>query len=357
MTTQQLDQAKAEAFAGEIIGALNGACLSYLLSVGQRTGLFDKLAGLPPSTSDEIARATGLNERYIREWLGGMTAARILEHDPAKLTYWLPPEHAASLTRAAGPGNLATMSQYISLIGHVEDRVIEAFRNGGGVPYSAFPKFQELQREESAQIYDATLIDVTIPLVEGLVDRLGSGIDVADVGCGAGHAVNLMARAFPNSRFTGFDISEEGIGIARAEAKEWGLTNANFEVKDVSMLDGSPTFDFITAFDTVHDQAQPRRVLKGIADSLRPGGAFLCVDIQADSTHAGNLDHPLGVMLYTFSVFHCMTVSLALDGEGLGTMWGEQKARELMQEAGFKDITTARVEGDIMNNYYVARKN
>jgi 2-polyprenyl-3-methyl-5-hydroxy-6-metoxy-1,4-benzoquinol methylase len=339
-----------------MVGVLNGACTAYLLSIGHRTGLLDKLAELRPSTSAEIALAAGLNERYVREWLGGMTVAGVLEHDPARLTYRLPPEHAASLTRAAGPGNLAQMTQYISLIGSVEDKVLEAFRNGGGVPYSAFVKFQELQREESAQVYDATLIDVTLPLVDGLVERLERGIDVADVGCGAGHAINLMARVFPKSRFTGFDFSEEGIGLARSEAKSWGLTNATFEVKDISALDGSQTFDFISAFDTVHDQAQPRRVLKAIASSMKPGGVFLCADIQADSTHAGNLDHPLGPALYTFSVFHCMTVSLAQGGEGLGTMWGEQQAQELLREAGFTSITPAHVEGDIFNVYYICRK-
>jgi SAM-dependent methyltransferase len=356
MTTQTFDQAKAEEFGGQVMGTLIGAATAYLISIGQRTGLFDTMATLPPSTSEEIARATDLNERYVREWLGGMTAARVMEHDGGSLTYWLPPEHAACLTRAAGLGNLAQMSQYFALLGMVEDKVVEAFRNGGGVPYADFPAFQQLQREESAQIYDATLLDVTLPLVDGLVERLEQGIDVADVGCGAGHAVNAMARAFPRSRFTGLDFSEEGIEIARGEARAWGLTNATFEVRDVATLDGSSTFDFITAFDTIHDQAQPRRVLQGIADSLRKDGVFLCVDIQADSAHAGNIAHPLGALLYTFSVFHCMTVSLALGGEGLGTMWGEQQARELLREAGFRSIDAAHVDGDMMNVYYVCRR-
>jgi 2-polyprenyl-3-methyl-5-hydroxy-6-metoxy-1,4-benzoquinol methylase len=356
MTTATIDQSKAEAFAGQIIGMYNGAMTALMISVGHRTGLFDKLAEMPPAPPEKIAQATGLNERYIREWLGNMVTARIVEHDAKAGTYWLPREHAASLTRAAGPGNLATMSQFVSLMGTVEDDVVRSFEQGGGVPYSRFGRFQELMREESANVVDGTLLEITLPMVEGLTTRLERGIDVLDVGCGAGHAINVMARAYPNSRFTGFDFSDEGIGIARKEAADWGLKNVTFEVKDVATIDGSKKFDFITAFDSIHDQAQPRKVLKGIAEALKPDGVFLCVDIQGDSTHAGNMEHPLAPMMYAISTFHCMTVSLALDGEGLGTMWGQQKAFELLREAGFKSVETKNVEGDIMNAYYIARK-
>jgi 2-polyprenyl-3-methyl-5-hydroxy-6-metoxy-1,4-benzoquinol methylase len=356
MTTETVDQAKAEAFAGQIIGTFNNAFTALMISVGQRTRLYDTMAGMGPATSQEIAKAAGLNERYVREWLGNMTVSRIVEHDPAKGTYVLPPEHAASLTRAAGPGNLAAMSEFLAQMGKVEDDVVEAFQKGGGVPYAKFDRFQELMRQESAQVFDATLLDVTLKLVDGLTDRLASGIDVADVGCGAGHGINIMAKAFPKSRFTGYDFSEEGIGIGRAEAKEWGLTNAAFEAKDAATLDGSKKFDLITVFDAIHDQAQPRKVLKGIADSLKPGGVFLCADIAGDSTHAGNVDHPMAPLLYAISTFHCMTVSLALGGEGLGTMWGQQLARELFREAGFRSVDEKMVEGDILNVYYICRK-
>ena len=356
MTVETIDQAKAQEFAGSLVGALNNGFNTLMISVGQRTGLFDTLATLPPSTSEQIARATGLNERYVREWLGGMTVSRIVEHDAQNGTYYFPREHAASLTRAAGPGNLASFAEFLAQMGKVEDDIVEAFHKGAGVPYAKYDKFQQLMRQESAQVFDATLIDVTLPLVDGLVDSLKAGIDVADVGCGAGHAINIMAREFPSSRFTGYDFSEEGVGIGRAEAQEWGLTNATFEVKDVSTLDGSKKFDLITVFDALHDQAQPRKVLNRIAGSLKPGGVFLCADIAGDSNHAGNMDHPLGATMYAISTFHCMTVSLALDGEGLGTMWGQQKARELLREAGFTSVEEKFVEGDIMNVYYICRK-
>ena len=285
-----------------------------------------------------------------------MTVARIVEHDATNGTFRLPAEHAASLTRAAGPNNLASFAEFMPLLGQVENGIIDAFRRGGGVPYSEYPRFQELMKESSAQVFDATLIDVTLPLVPGLVERLDQGIDVADVGCGSGHAINLMAQRFPKSRFTGYDFSDAGVAEGRSEATRMGLSNATFEVQDVAELTGPPRFDFITSFDSIHDQAAPRRVLKGIYDALRPSGTYLCVDVNASSHLHENLDHPLGAFLYTVSTLHCMTVSLALDGEGLGTCWGEQVARELMTEAGFGDVELRHVEGDILNNYYIAKK-
>jgi len=356
MTTETIDQAKAGAFAGQMVGILNGSILGLMTSIGHRTGLFDKMAELPPSTSEQIAQATGLNERYVREWLGAMVTGRFMEYDPAGKTYRLPPEHAASITRAAGPNNLAAFMQFGALMGNVEDQIVDCFQKGGGVPYSAYPKFQQLMAEESAQVFDATLIDVTLPLVPGLVDRLKSGIEVADISCGQGHAINLMAKAFSNSRFVGYDFSEDGISAGKAEAKQLGLTNARFEVKDVAELSETAKYDLITVFDAIHDQAQPRKVLANISCALKPDGVFLCVDIQASSNLEENMQHPLAPMLYGVSTLHCMTVSLALNGEGLGTVWGEQKARELLTEAGFKRIDVEHVEGDIFNSYYVCRK-
>jgi len=356
VTTATIDQAKAEAFGGQMVGILNSGLLAFMTSIGHRTGLFDKMAELPPSTSEQIAGATRLNERYVREWLGAMVTGKVVEYDPAGKTYRLPPEHAASLTRAAGPGNLAAMIQFMSLMGNVEDQIVDCFKNGGGVPYSAYPKFQQIMAEESAQVFDATLVDVTLPLVPGLVERLKAGIDVVDVGCGAGHAVNVMAKAFPNSRFVGYDFSEEGVAAGKAEVKAMGLSNADFEVKDAATLDGSRKFDLITVFDAIHDQAQPAKVLKGISDSLKPEGTFLCVDVAASSNLEENVEHPLGPMLYAISTLHCMTVSLALNGAGLGTCWGEQVAKRMLGDAGFRNIETKSVAGDIINAYYICTK-
>ncbi|MFL5825639.1 MAG: class I SAM-dependent methyltransferase [Thermoleophilaceae bacterium] len=354
MATEQIDTARAEEFAGEMIGVLNSGMTGLLVSIGHRLGLFDSLAGLPPSRTDEIARATGLNERYIREWAKGLTVAGVLVHDGEADTYTLPPEHAAALTRAAGPDNVATLAQYIGLFGEVEDPVIECFRNGGGVPYSAYPRFQALQAEETAQVYDAALVNGVVPIVPGLTERLEQGIDAIDVGCGQGHAVNVLAQAFPNSRFTGRDISAEGIAAAREEATALGLRNARFEQASVTDIDGE--YDLVTAFDVIHDLADPAGALAGIAQAVKPGGAFLMVDIAGSSDVDRNTEHPLGPALYTVSLMHCMTVSLAQGGAGLGTMWGEELAQQMLADAGFTNVAVEHVDGDFFNVYYVCSK-
>jgi SAM-dependent methyltransferase len=353
----KFDNTRAEAFAGKMLDILNGGTVSLMISMGHQTHLFDIMSKLPPSTSEEIATAAKLNERYVREWLGAMVTANIVEYDPSEQKYRLPAEHAAFLTREAGLNNIAVFTQYIALMGEVEQKIIKCFHKGGGVPYSAFPRFQELQAEETARIFDARLINNIIPLVDDIADRLKSGIDVLDVGCGRGRAVNILARAFPNSRFVGYDISSEGVESAKHEAKEWNLTNAKFETKDVTTINKREEYDLITAFDTIHDQAQPTKVLKGIHNALRKGGVFLMQDIAASSHLHENMDNPLGPTLYTFSTMHCMTVSLAYNGEGLGTVWGKQKAEQKLRDAGFSGpIEVKQIEGDILNYYYIASK-
>lgn len=355
MTTATIDESRAEEFAGRALQILNDGMVTLLLSIGHQTALLDTMAEHGTGTSEQLARAAGLNERYVREWLAGMTVAAIVEHDPDSDTYLLPPEHALCLTRTAGPDNLASLAQYVSLFGELEQRVVECFRTGGGVSYSAMPRFQALQAEESAQIHDAGLVEVTLPIVDGLVERLRSGLDVIDIGCGYGHVANLIADAFPASRVTGIDISEEGIAAARAEAGRMRLDNVSFEQRDALSLERNSS-DLITAFDVIHDLPKPAETLAAIHAALREGGIFLMVDIAASSHVHENLDHPLGPALYTASIFHCMTVSLANDGPGLGTMWGEQVAVELLRAAGFEDVEIKRVEADILNSYYIARK-
>jgi SAM-dependent methyltransferase len=343
-------------FAGRMLRTMNEAALALMVSVGHRTGLFDVMAAVPAATSAEIAARAALDERYVREWLAVMTTGRIVEHDGEAGSYSLPAGHAAWLTRAAGMDNLAAGMQYIGLLALVEDQIVDCFRHGGGVPYSAFPRFQAVMAEDSGAVRDATLIDVTLPLVPGMAGRLRQGIEVADVGCGSGHAVNLMAEAFPRSRFTGFDFSGAAIAAARLEARRKGLANAHFEERDAARLGEAGRFDFITTFDAVHDQARPDLVLAAIAEALRPGGVYLCVDTAASSRLAENLDHPLGPFLYTVSCMHCMTVSLADGGMGLGTMWGEQTARTMLAEAGFSSVEAVHLDGDFVNSYLIASK-
>ena len=353
---QHVDQAKSEAFAEQMLSMLNQGALSLMMSIGHKTRLFDSMSNMSPSTSEQIANSTGLNERYVREWLAAMVTGRIIEYDPTQKTYYLPAEHAAWLTRSVGVQNLAFQAQYIVMLANVQEQIVESFSKGGGLSYAFFPDFLRLIAEESEQVVDSSLLHTTLPLVPGMVERLQAGVDVADIGCGSGHALNTMAQAFPRSRFTGYDFTQESVTAAQAEARQLGLTNTHFEVRDVSHLDIQDHYDFMTAFDSIHDQARPAEVLKAIEKALRPGGIFLMLDIRASSLLEENMKHPLGPFLYTVSCNHCMTVSLAGDGAGLGTMWGEQLASQMLHEAGFTHIEVKHVKGDIGNSYYIASK-
>jgi SAM-dependent methyltransferase len=356
-TSVKLDQSKLAAFGEKMLSILNGGMSAYMISIGHRVGLFDVMGQLGrPATSEDIARAAGLNERYVREWLGAMATAGIVDYEPGQGAFVLPPEHAAMLTRAAGANNFASFAQFLPMVASVQDELIDKFRNGGGVPYSSYPNFHEAMAEVSGQVFDATLVDIALPLIPGAVERLNAGISVADMGCGSGHAINVMAKAFPNSTFVGMDFAESALTAGRTEAAAWGLGNATFRVQDAAKLTGEETFDLITTFDAVHDQADPQGMVDGIHRALKPGGYWLCVDIQASSHIGENLNHPLGPFMYGVSCSHCMTVSLAYDGDGLGAMWGVQKAREVFAKAGFTDVAVHNVPGDPTNNYYVCHK-
>jgi 2-polyprenyl-3-methyl-5-hydroxy-6-metoxy-1,4-benzoquinol methylase len=355
----EFDAGKAEAFAGELLSALNHGAVCLMTSIGHRTGLFDAMSALPPSTADAIAEKAGLNERYVREWLGAMVTGRVVEVDPSSGKYRLPPEHAAYLTRAAAADNMAVFSQYIAVLGSVEDGIVECFFKGGGVPYEKFPRFHAVMAEDSGQSVLSSLESHVLPLVPGLTDRLASGIRVLDVGCGSGRIMNRLAELYPNSHFTGIDLSREAIGNARAEAFQKALRNVEFVARDWTGFDAGAKpgeYDLITTFDAVHDQARPLDVLKGIHRALKDDGWYLMQDIRGSSHVHNNIDHPIGTFLYAISTMHCMTVSLAQGGEGLGAMWGEEKTREYLQNAGFRHIQTNRLAHDIQNNWYVVRK-
>ena len=358
MATAEYDTARAEAFAGRMLDTLNAGAVAVMISVGHRTGLFDALGETGPATSQELADAAGLDERYVREWLGAMATGSIVEIDPETARYSLPPEHASWLTRAASPDNLAVEAQWITTLSTVEDDILECFRKGGGVPYERFSRFHEVMAEESAQTVLSVLFSHILPLVPSMTERLEEGVSLLDLGCGRGRALVMLAERFPNSTFQGYDLSDDAIAYARSQAAERGLENVSFEERDLSTFDveAEPeAFAFVTTFDAVHDQARPLALLKGIRRSLEPGGIYLMQDIQGSSHVHENLDHPGGPLLYMISCMHCMTVSLAQGGEGLGAMWGEQKARELLADAGFTSVDVHLLEHDPFNAYFVVR--
>jgi ubiquinone/menaquinone biosynthesis C-methylase UbiE len=356
MRTPAFDDAKLERFEARMLGALNGAAIALMTSIGHRTGLFDVMSRLRPASAAEIAGEAGLNPRYVREWLGAMVTGGLVEYGPADDTYALPVEHAALLTRAARPHNVAASCQWIPLLGSVEERILECFERGGGVPHSAYERFPGVMAEECDQAVVAELVEQVLPLVPGLGDALARGIDVLDVGCGTGRALNRLAAEFPRSRFVGCDASADAVEAGRAEARELALANVRFVRRDASELGRTAEFDLVTAFYSIHEQARPDLVLRAIARSLRPDGIFLMQDLAATSHLNEDASIPLAPFLYTVSCLHTMTVSLAEGGMGLGAMCGSERAQRMLRDAGFGRVDLRQLPHDPINLYYVSRK-
>lgn len=325
-----------------------------MVSIGHRTGLFDTLAEMPPADSQAIAERGKLNERYVREWLGAMTAARIVEYDPESGHYHLPASHAALLTRSAAPNNLAVTATWLPVLSSVEDQITECFRKGGGVPYERYHRFHEVMAEESAQTVVLPLVDHILPLAPEILRKLNAGARVLDFGCGQGRALVSLAERFPQSEFFGYDLCEEAIAAGRRAGAH--LDNLTLEARDVADFHETEAFDVIFTFDSVHDQADPVGVLSNIHRALKSDGVYLMQDIAGSSSVEKNKEHPFGPFIYTISCIHCMSVSLAQGGAGLGAMWGEELAESMSRDADFRSFEKKTLEHDIMNNFYILKK-
>ena len=341
-------------FENYMLDVMNKAATALMLSVGHRTKLFDSMFDCTSMTSQQLADKAKLNERYVREWLGAMVTGKIVDYNPANHTYSLSNEKAKLLSRG-GSYNYASSMQWIPALAHVEDEIVKCFERGGGVPYESFHRFHAVMADESSQTVLPALVDSILPLVPNLVEKLRTGITVLDVGCGSGGALNLMAKNFPNSHFTGYDFSKEAIQNAKEESKKLGNKNTTFVVQDVEHFPRDMQFDLVTAFDAIHDQAAPSKVLENIRGAVKDDGVFLMQDIGSSSQLQNNKEHPLGPFLYTISCLHCMTVSLALDGHGLGAMWGKERAIQMLNEAGFSNVEVKQLPHDPINYYYIAK--
>jgi SAM-dependent methyltransferase len=348
------DAGAATAFAERIGQVLDGGAVAVMIALGQRAGLFDAMAELPAASSAEIAGRAALAERYVREWLAAMVTGRIVDYDPHRQTYRLPPEHAACLTRGAPLGNLAVYAQHVALMGAMQERVLACFESGDGLAYDDYPRFHEVMEEDSAQTVTASLFDAVLPLAEGLSARLEQGIDVLDAGCGRGSALLALAARFPASRFVGFDLCADAVAFAAGAARRAGLGNVRFEARDLAGFKEKDGFDLVLSFDAVHDQKDPEGLIRALRGALRPGGVYLMQDIGGSAKLEKNLDFPMAPLLYAVSCVHCTPVSIGQGGAGLGTMWGWETAEAMLRAAGFRSIRRQVLPHDPMNVWFVA---
>lgn len=353
-------------FSEKMTDILNYGALNLAIAVGYKNRLFDVLENLAkPSNVHEIASTSGLNDRYVKEWLGIMVMGKIIllsQSPDGENTYFLPPEHSAYLTRKSGNNNLGVYTQEIPLLTSCAmDRVNKGFISGDGIPFEQYPDFQQFMAELSNAKHEKILIQKFLPSVESgrLVQRLKKGIRVCDLGCGQGVALNIMAQAFPKSSFTGIDNHREAVQQAREEAEKSNISNVVYKEMDAATIHGNKNFykkfDYICAFDAIHDQSHPLKVLQGIRYMMAPSACFSMIDIKASSNLAQNIDHPMGAFLYTVSLMHCMPMGLNDNGSGLGMMWGREKARALLTEAGFEDIEIIEMEHDSFNLHYYCK--
>ncbi|XP_072167566.1 S-adenosylmethionine-dependent methyltransferase Rv2258c-like [Diadema setosum] len=329
-------------FADRMMKTVGAATVSLALSLGCETGLFNVLASQSePISSHQLAESAGMKERYVREWLGSMVVASIIEMNPDDQTYFVPESRRPFLTN--GPCNIVAFSGLVPMLCQAYDSVLSCFKEDGpkGVPYSQYPRFHSFMDHMSRKMHDNCLIQDMIPSIGGLEELLESGVSVLDLGCGQGHATMLMAQRFPDSTFYGLDISQEAIGEARAEASRLSLTNCRFMVQDASSLPDtwSNTFHLVTFYDAFHDMPRPETVLRETQRVMVDDGILMMMEVNVHSSPHKNIGNPRAIDGYVISMLHCTPVSMFFDGPGLGTMWGKENASEMLKQHGFGDIT------------------
>jgi 2-polyprenyl-3-methyl-5-hydroxy-6-metoxy-1,4-benzoquinol methylase len=346
-----MDKDAMRAFMGRFMEMTTGAAVMGVVSVADRIGLFEALAGQGALEVETIAARTGLDRRYLEEILATLAAADILSYDAAGARFELPDEHAACLADEGSPYFLGGWSQMVPALYRAVPGVARAAREGGGVPFSEFGSdmVEGIARSNGpgtrillARRWLASMPDV--------VAALETGLRVADVGCGCGDAVLTMAQRWPQSEFVGFDLDAGSVARAREAALAARITNVEFEQCSAELIPSDPGFDLITTFDVIHDLARPREVLAHLRAALRPGGTYLMVEPVAADRLEDNL-HTAGALTYAMSTLHCMTQSLAQGGEGLGAAWGPAKAESYCREAGFSRFDRLPVDNPF-NAFY-----
>jgi 2-polyprenyl-3-methyl-5-hydroxy-6-metoxy-1,4-benzoquinol methylase len=356
MTPGVLDPDKIEEVTEKAIGYLSGAGISALIYLGDRLGLYRALSEAGPSTSAELAASAGLHERWVREWLHGQASAGLVQY-AGDGRFELTSEQAAVLAEEANPAFVAGgFALMLSLLQRWET-LCESFRTGRGVPYNELGADHAMGESRfSSPWMRANLVPVILPRLDGVAAKLAAGARVADVGCGSGKALLEMARAYRASEFHGYDSSDLAIRFAEEHLAQSGLWNITFHRAAADILPHDASFDFVLTWDCLHDMTDPAGAMRSIRGAIKPDGTWLIVDINGMPTPEENYAHPLGGLLYSFSVLDCLACSTCEEGgAGLGTLGlPEPVARQMTAEAGFTRFTV-RDFGNPLNSFYEVR--
>jgi 2-polyprenyl-3-methyl-5-hydroxy-6-metoxy-1,4-benzoquinol methylase len=349
-----MDQHKVEALAQRVVSDMAASFSMALGHIGDRLGLFRAMKDAGPTTSDELAAMTGLNERYVREWLKAMVAAEYLDYEPTSDQYVMTPEQACVLADDASPVSVGGALQLTAPTVANTEKLVRVFRDGGGISYSEIgPDIPEGIARFFGPGYANFLVQEWLPAVSGLPERLKAGVHVADIGCGYGVSTMTMAAAFPASQFVGIDADAASIFRARRVAAERRLRNVEWRAEPAHLLPRDRRFALICAFDCIHDMVDPKSTLRAIRGALAPDGVFLWSEPNASDNPLENR-HPVGRAFQCISPLHCLTVSLAHRGEGLGTVIGGRGVRALAQEAGFSQVEQLPIENAV-NLFFALR--
>eukprot|EP00057_Strongylocentrotus_purpuratus_P006465 XP_011660939.1 PREDICTED: uncharacterized protein LOC763009 isoform X2 [Strongylocentrotus purpuratus] len=337
--------------------------VSLSTSLGIQSGLFDALIKLKDEerTVKEIADTAGLKERYVKEWLGVMVSADIVDINPETEKYSLPPHRIPFFLSGSSVSNLAVTLTELPMYGAVYNKLLDCLKKDGplGLPYSEYTDFHTVMSNHSSIWVLQHLVQDFIPSMPQIEERMKSGIRILDLGCGRGLASLVFAENYPNSTVVGLDFSEEAINYGKERAKEKGLTNVEFVCEDAACIpdDWNNTIDYIYTFDVIHDLAHADNVLLALNRILKPDGVFSMIDIDCKTKHSENSSNDYCSMLYSMSLFHCLPISLFFEGSvGLGTCWGREKATEFLKDAGFRVDSITKPLGSSQAHYMCSKK-
>ena len=350
-----MDKERIRTFADTVYGGMAGAMTMGMAYIGVHKGIFQAMSGKGPLTADEVVAATGLQPRYVEEWLRGMTAAGYLDYDTTAEKFTLPDEHAYLLASEGTDHFMGGLFHFAPVLLGVAPKVAAAFEHGGGVKFEDFGPdcVTALDLINSGQ-YEQRMASYWLPQIPDVVEKLEAGGRVLDVGCGVGRVSATIAKAFPNSTVVGLDPDEESIRQARQAAQSAGLgPHVEFVATTTGQYEPAENFDLVTACDCVHDFAKPVQTLSEMRSLLKPDGTLFIVEPRAADQLQDNINS-LGTVYYGFSIFHCMTQSLANGGPGLGTCMGPARTEELVREAGFSSFEKLGIKSQT-NLFYAAQ--